>query len=214
MFEEWTAKDDILETLDKKGPIRYSELVETVGRPDKTVYVNLEKLEGSHLAEKDSDGAWKITLLGRNLLQIKRLIRSVKAIGLEEHFWAPGKLGYRSMKSASKMRRAYGEELAEKAENIVPQAAFRSLRLAQSPHLELSFDHYKRIQTLVGDIVKASPYSGPFALVLVYNPREALQRQIDDWPLPEKFSSGELTLMEREIRRLWTEPAWIEHVFG
>ena len=55
---------------------RYSELVRELGRPDKTVFVNLRDLRGEGLVTKEGD-RYSITKMGRRELRRQSLKRFV-----------------------------------------------------------------------------------------------------------------------------------------
>ena len=212
MTDERTVRDEILDVLND-GPLRYSEIVKRVQRPDKTVFVNLNGLDEEGYVKKNVAGQWEITLVGKNGLQLKRLYQSLEEIGLQEHYWGPGKLGYRSMKLYDRIKREGGEAEARRLGDTIGNAAISSLRLFQSPHVELTFKQYMKLQDYLGGIIKSKPYSPEFALVVVFQPREALQRTIQQNMGSWKYTRADFTVMLAEIRTLWTKKAWVETVF-
>jgi DNA-binding transcriptional ArsR family regulator len=69
------VREAILKILAGKSP-RYSELVRELGRPDKTVFVNLRDLRGKGLVTKKDD-RYSITEMGRRELRRRSLRRFV-----------------------------------------------------------------------------------------------------------------------------------------
>jgi hypothetical protein len=212
MWEEGTVRDELLDTLYKKGPLRYSELVNLLGRPDKTVYINLNNLESADYIKKNDAGQWDITQKGKEVLQFNWAFNSLKTIGFQQVDWAPGILGYRMLKMWDRIKKEHGEDAARKYDDTVNQAASDSLRFLQTSDLEVKFEQYMKLQNLLGEIMKINPSLEKFVLVLVFDPREALQRKIDLHSQGWNYSKEEFNMMLQEIRALWTKKAWIEKI--
>jgi DNA-binding HxlR family transcriptional regulator len=68
-----------LELAQEEGPLRYSDFMQKLGKPDKTIYVTLKELVGIGLVRKDSDsGKYFLTDVGRQELRVATLKEGVE----------------------------------------------------------------------------------------------------------------------------------------